>query len=359
LTLPEIGWSIHIQNSQYIDKASPLSSSEQVKLSINNVYDMRGNALQCNSVLTVVILLVIFGLGITFVSEFLSEAAAENDAFSVQETNSTNDKKDVFGVSEIYPTAIGGREWFVNMTNPANSSHFSETGGFELIKQNDGSWRVNSTHVRLVVETPKNMTEWKNVEITGYAKLSLPTDINSTSSVDSNSNHFATNNSESEEIDDLAFIGRSGRHSSQAPCEGTAYVGGLHNEGSVGWKKEIWHTGGYTDERAKNTVTKPILDRWVGWKVIIYDLQMNNQTAVKLESFLDDHNNDSWKKVTEIIDSGGWYSRSSDEEFFSADCGRMRDQIIIEPGPFVIFRTDNLILDFKNLSVREIDPSLA
>ena len=176
---------------------------------------MRGNALQYYSVLTIVIILAIFQLDITLVSEFSFEADAKNDAFSVQETNSTNDKKDIFGVSEIYPTASGGREWFVNMTNPANSPHFSETDGFELIKQNDGSWRVNSTHVRLVVETPQNMTEWKNVEITGYAKLSLPTDVNSTSSFDSSSNNSATNNSESEEIDDLAFIGRSGRHSSQ------------------------------------------------------------------------------------------------------------------------------------------------
>jgi hypothetical protein len=350
--------SSHLKLFRFKDMASTLTNSEQVKWSISNGYNMKGNALQYYSVVTIVIIWAIFQLGITLVSDFLSEADAKNDAFSVQESNSTNDNKDIFGVSEIYPTAIGGREWFVNMTNPANSTHFSETDGFELIKQNDGSWRVNSTHVRLIVETPQNMTDWKNVEITGYAKLSLPTDVNSTSSFDSNSNN-ATNNSESEEIEGLAFIGRSGRHSSQVPCEGTAYVAGLHNEGSVGWKKEIWHTGGYTDERAKNIVTKPILDRWVGWKVVIYDLQVNNQTAVKLDSYLDDRNNDSWKKVTDMIDNGGWYSRSSDEEFFSADCGKMRDQIIVEPGPFVIFRTDNLILDFKNLSVREIDPPIA
>jgi hypothetical protein len=323
------------------------------------VYNMRDSALVFYSLLTIVMMFATFQASTTSESVFLSEAGAVNDAFSVQEVNSTNHKKDIFGISEIYPTVSGGREWFVNMTNPANSSHFSETGGFELIKQNDGSWRVNSTHVRLVVETPQNMTEWKNVEITGYAKLSLLTNVNSTSSIDSNSNSTTTNNSDSGEIDDFAFIGRSGRHSSLVPCEGTAYVGGLHKDGSVGWKKEIWHTGGYTDERAMNIVTEPILNRWVGWKVIIYDVQVNNHTAVKLESYLDDHNNDSWKKVTEIIDNGGWYSRSSDEEFFSADCGKARDHIIVEAGPFVIFRTDNLLLDFKNLSIREINAPLA
>lgn len=334
-----------------------LSSIEQVKWRIHYVYHMKGNAFQFYSVYAIITIFTIFYIGITAELELLFEATAANDAISVQDTDFMNRQKDIFGVSEIYPTVSGGREWFVNMTNPANSSHFSETGGFELIKQSDGSWRVNSTHVRLVVETPSNMTDWKNVEITGYAKLSQPTIVNSTSSSNSNSTSSPMNNSESEEIDDLAFIGRSGRHSSEVPCEGTAYVGGLHNEGSVGWKKEIWHTDGYTDERARNLVTEPILDRWVGWKVIIYDMHLNNETAVKLESYLDDHNNDSWKKVTEIIDSGGWYSRSTDDEFFRADCGKGRDHIIVEPGPFVIFRTDNLVLDFKNLSVREIDPS--
>jgi hypothetical protein len=259
---------------------------------------VRDSALPFYSILTIVIMFASYQMGTTAESEFLSEAGAVDDAFGIQDSNITNREKDIFGVSEIYPTANGGREWFVNMTNPANSSHFSETGGFELIKQKDGSWRVDSTHVRLVVETPQNMTKWKNVEITGYAKLSLPTNVNLTSSITSNSNSTMTNNSDSAEIDDLAFIGRSGRHSSEVPCEGTAYVGGLHNEGSVGWKKEIWHTGGYTEERARNIVTEPILNRWVGWKVIVYDIQVNNQTAVKLESYIDDHNNDSWKKVT-------------------------------------------------------------
>lgn len=193
---------------------------------------MSGNALRFHSPLTIVMIFATFQIGFTALSEFLSEVDAANDAFSVQEANSTNHKKDIFGVSEIYLTVSGGGEWFENKTNPANSSHFSETGGFELIKQSDGSWRVNSPHSRLVVET-QNMTEWKNVEITVCAKMSLPTNINSTSPIDSNSINSTTNNRESEEIDDLAFLGRSGRHSSEVPCDGTAYVGGLHNEGSA------------------------------------------------------------------------------------------------------------------------------
>src|ERR687891_457677 len=112
-------------------RKSTISCSEQVKWSIRLVYNMKLSY----SLPTSVIIFAIFLTLITASSDFLSEVEAANDAFSVrEEVNSTNDKKDIFGISEIYPTISGGREWFVNMTNPANSSHFSETGGFEMVR---------------------------------------------------------------------------------------------------------------------------------------------------------------------------------------------------------------------------------
>jgi hypothetical protein len=47
----------------------------------------------------------------------------------------------------------------------------------------------------------------------------------------------------------------------------------------------------------------------------MYDIPANNDTEVKLESYLDDMNNDTWTKVTAIIDSGGWYTKSPDRVF--------------------------------------------
>jgi hypothetical protein len=73
-----------------------------------------------------------------------------------------------------------------------------------------------------------------------------------------------------------------------------------------------------------------------------------------MESYLDNLNTNYWVKASEIIDNGGWYAKSSDEEFYSANCGRPKDYIITEGGPLVTFRSDNLVWDFKNLSVREI-----
>ena len=86
----------------------------------------------------------------------------------------------------------------------------------------------------------------------------------------------------------------------------------------------------------------------------MYDI--NNDKAVKMESYLDYKDNNHWKKVTDLVDNGGWYADSSDEEFYSANCGKPKDYVRMNSAPRVVFRADNMILDFKDLSVREIEP---
>jgi hypothetical protein len=260
---------------------------------------------------------------------------------------------DIFGITKIYPTKVGAREWFLNMSDPKNSSNFFITGNLNLSKLPDGSWRINASHVRMVVNTSEDREKWKNVEITGYVRLSHLPNTN----VSDTDNSNGLNASDEDEIDDLVFISRSGRHSSQVPCDGTAYIGGLHTDGSTGWKKEIWHTGGYTEERARHKIADSYLNKWVGLKAVVYNIMKDNETSgVKLETYIDGSNTNNWTKVSDITDRGGWYTKSNNTEFFSAGCGRARDHVIIDGGPNVIFRSDNIVLDFKNLSVREIQP---
>jgi hypothetical protein len=247
---------------------------------------------------------------------------------------------DKFGIKEIYPTKEGGREWYINNTyNPAGSHRlfFITSGKNTTTQRSDGgSWLVNSPQFKINVKSPPGTEPWKNVEITGYAKVLSVIDP---------------------EIEtDLTWFARSGRHSNEVPCQGTALTGIIHTDGSVEWKKEIWHTGGYTDGRAMQKITDSILGRWIGWKVVIYNI--NNDTAVKMESYLDDKNNNEWIKVTDLVDDGGWYAKSTDKQFYSADCGKPKDYIITNAGPLVTFRSDNVVWEFKNLSVREIDASI-
>jgi len=45
-----------------------------------------------------------------------------------------------FKVREIYPTKIGGREWFINMKDPTSDGIFHPDS--QIIRHADGSWQV-------------------------------------------------------------------------------------------------------------------------------------------------------------------------------------------------------------------------
>lgn len=89
-------------------------------------------------------------------------------------------------------------------------------------------------------------------------------------------------------------------------------------------------------------------NRRVGIKLVAYNI--NEEVAVKLELWIDNNADNNWVKVAETIDGGGW---SNDMAAFS--CGIANDYII-EPQPRAMFRVDNASFEFKNLSVRELDP---
>jgi hypothetical protein len=246
-----------------------------------------------------------------------------------------------FKPKEIYPTKQGGREWYLDIDNPLEDEIFDP--GTKITKLQDGSWLVgegssNGNHqVRMNVVTPPGQDEWKNVEITGYVKV-----------IDTASDDAAAASPEGA----INWYARGGRHSDNVPCEGTSLKGILRINGLAAWQKEIWHTGGYTKTRAVVNVTDPILDKWIGWKVVIYNI--NNDTAVKMESYLDENANNNWRKVTELVDDGGWYADYPDSVFYSVDCNRPKDYVVTNSGPIVTFRSDDIMWQFKELNVREI-----
>ena len=282
--------------------------------------------------LMIFLALITIFFGIATTEETKSIATNNEENLQSYDDDNTIDK---FGIKKMYPTKQGGREWFIDMINPKSDGIFSITSNYNITKQRDASWRIDAPMVRMNVDTLPGVEPWKNIEITGYAKV-----VSKSSS---------SNNT------DLDWSARGGRQNSSIPCEGTALHGGLHIDGSVGWKKEIWQVGGYTAERAKAKIlTDSILGRWIGWKVVMYNI--NNDTAVKMESYIDNKNSNYWVKVADLVDNGGWFANSPDNIFYSANCGKAKDYIITNGGSIVTFRSDNLVWDFKNLSVREIIP---
>ena len=262
---------------------------------------------------------------------------------------------DKFGIREIYPTKPnGGREWYINASSPLSDKSFSLSGGGEktsnsslanatslngqIIKQPDGSYQVYGVRkagkydfsARMNVNASDSAHWWKTVEMTGYVKVVSATPSNAA----------------------LDWYARGGLHISSSPCEGVAYHAGLRVDGSVYWQKEIWHTGGYTDFRSNITATHSLLGGWVGLKVIMFNI--NNDSAVRLQTYLDANATNHWKKVADVVDNGSWYADAPIDLFYSANCGRSKDYIVTNAGPIATFRSDNMIWNFKDLSIREI-----
>jgi hypothetical protein len=279
--------------------------------------------------LVICTILILFILG--YNNNMISSAAAIP-------SNTSSKGEDIFGTKEIYPTRPEGREWFLNSEDPRSDGIFYITSDKNITKQSNGSWLINSSEVRMNVDTPPGLSEWKNVEITGYARILSVIDPS--------------------KENDLAWFARSGIHSNKSPCEGTGLIGGIHTDGTVEWKKEILFREGYTDGRAKSkVVVDPIIGRWIGWKVVMYNI--NNNSAVKMESYIDNKDTNYWVQVTNLTDNGGWSAKSSDEKFYSTNCNKPKDYILTNGGPIVTFRSDNLVWEFKDLSVREIQPLLS
>ncbi len=263
---------------------------------------------------------------------------------------------DKFGITEIYPTKPnGGREWYVNMSSPLNDGNFYLSGGTEnsnssattnstsngqLIKLADGSYQVHGARkigkydfsVRMNVNTSDTDSThwWNNVELTGYVKV------------------ISANASDAS----IDWYARGRMHTNQSPCEGVAYHAGLQSDGTVFWQKEIWHTGGYTGSRSNINATQSILGKWIGFKTIMSNV--DNDSAVRMETYLDDNATNHWRKVMDTVDNGGWYANAPNDLFYSANCGRSKDYVILNAGPIATFRSDNIIWDFKDLSIREI-----
>ena len=259
--------------------------------------------------------------------------------------------KDKFGISEVYPTVSNGETWFFNSNRPIDGQF--DPNKANITKNSDGSWHLEPGVTRMLVFTKSSgdlsdairsnlstynysqlsqkgywykPTDWKNVEITGYFRPLA-----------------------SEGYNDISLVSRSVRHSTNVSegCGGSSY----HNNIGIGngdfrFKKEMWHVD-YMITPYYNTSLGSIMNKWIGFKGIIYNLANN---SVVLESYADRDANNKWIKVAELIDNGIW---GNDMMHCNA---RTEGAVISWGSPMVIFKSDFVTYDFKNLSVREIVP---
>jgi hypothetical protein len=278
-------------------------------------------------------------------------------------TNATSvaNNLDPFGIREIYPTKASGEQWFMNMNDPNRDLRTDPKT--TLTKNPDGSWKITSSAVRFQVFTssgyhPELITtlnqqqmaakgymqspnDWRDVEITGYVKLNKQGGDVRGASGSLLGGHYT-------------WYARGGKHIGQGSplgCEATSYHADWAYSGKTRFAKEQWHVS-YVFTPYKPS-TASIVGKWVGFKTIMYNIQQNGKTAVKMEIWVDVNDNGNWLKVNEFVDSGGFGKAGG-------ECGGGPDQIITWGGPIATYRWDNSPdVDVKDLSVREIQPSLA
>jgi hypothetical protein len=258
----------------------------------------------------------------------------------------------------IYPTKVGGEEWFMDTDQPNRDRRFDANAN--LTRNQDGSWSVDSEeNTRLNVWTKGSgvfrneggmdtynhstiesrghwykPSDWKNVEMTGFFKLKEYVE------------------------DEFSMFSRSIWHNrTYNGCGGSDYKPKLHFDGSVTLDKEEWHVH-YTDQ--PKTAWMPehkiidglgnLTNKWIGLKNIVYNIEQNGTSYPRMEMWIDQNNNNTWKRVHEYVDRGGWGSTMN-------RCGGAPDQLITWGSPIATFRWDDTAdVDFKNLSVREIEP---
>lgn len=269
---------------------------------------------------------------------------------------------DPFGVKKLYPTATNGYENYMPTTPAVDTPNWAAIPSAGITSNADGSFRMVSngesvthgTQVRMSMfqrngyvsataqanaqnhaqlhsqEWMQDANDFKNVEITAYYKI--------------NNAGTGTGNFE--------FTARGGRHVEPQPnAEGTALRAHLSVSGNLQFLKEQYHSSAVSDPVITG-VTSSLVGRWVGMKYVVANKVIDGTLVTKQEFWLDSNANNTWTKVGERVDAGGWGANGG-------QYGGAPDQLISWGGPAVIFWwTAFTSVDFKWLSVRELNPAL-
>jgi len=251
---------------------------------------------------------------------------------------------DIFGIRKIYDTKPGGFEWYMNMDDPEDDSHLYNYG---KIKENEDNSYSIGDRSRMSVYSEDGIgyeegdmktydfselsssgywykpSDWKDVEITG---------------------EYRYNGGDGPGITHYV---RSEDHSNlHDGCGGSSYKNKIYFYGTSNFNKEQAHPTSW--ESSHVPYNYDLKDNWFRFKTVIYNLPNGN---VNLENWLDPHGINNWIKIGQFVDNGGWGDDGT-------KCGGAPDQIITWGSPNVTFRWDDISLDFRNLSIREIDPPI-
>ena len=294
---------------------------------------------------------------------------------------------DPFGIKKLYPTTEGGREWYLpDDTDLNHDSVFVPTtkdisiiqSGRPTVYHTQGN-NGSEGEVRLNIHSPAGAAWWRNVEMTGYFRWTILTGGTTQwphwelfARGERHSSSSVTKGSVNDGIAPPAgtvtwpWWGAFNISDTLNPAAlGTAYHGNVYvNHGPDSayglFEKEISHIQGYADQRGRVSAAglPPQQNAWLGIKFVV----RNDLFASKvlLELWIDSEANGNWTKISSYTDQNGigndWAATAmngTDQTPYDIAF----NQLLTWAGPWVCFRSDEIGMVFKELSVREIDPT--
>jgi hypothetical protein len=265
--------------------------------------------------------------------------------------SSGGESTDVFGITELYPSAPSGKEWDSqhwdgdayeidereDENDPSGLSGFRGTGTLEVT--GDGELVMSGTQPRIYIY-PGGGEPWRDVEFTAYYQRVTDSDT-----------AYAG----------LVMGARTGEngHSSGTECDAHTYYARVRNDGAFDFEKELKHPASSTQARVQPDDAWPDGEvprsTWIGFKFVIYNL--GDTGTVKFEAYRDMTNGEGggdWELVNETIDDGGWFVETDCDEHDPS--GGESDMIVLEGGTVFIRNTDVEEARYRWVTVREIDP---
>ena len=275
---------------------------------------------------------------------------------------------DPFGVRGLYPTAWGGREWYLPSNADVPNAEWQP--GTAVSALGGGVFHVTNAP-RMMVVSPTGKAWWRNVEMTTYVRergtnTFYPDQVPHWTMFargEQHNNDFISATKINAGV--LAPAGTAtwpgypfaGATSLDHACLASCYHGLFYPTGKVLFEKEITHTEGYSGAYGQTTVPNLVspLNRWVGLKYVVRNEAGN--TKVKTEMWIDANATGNWVKASEAEDASNWYAGTTTLN----GCGATpfnykQNQVVTWAGPWASFRSDDLDYDFKWLSVREVAP---
>jgi len=274
-----------------------------------------------------------------------------------------NETKDSFGISKFFATKKGYTDWQSSWNNGISRSvgsgerdpkdptgYTHRRGNAEFLRiDGKGIMKMGGSQPRIYInpydgKDTKNPDQFfKNIEGTVYYKRT---------------------GSDGANWGGLIMGLRSGPsgHSSASYspdadyCDANTYYARIRHDGKWDFEKELKHSkstsAGYTKIYPEGLPA----NKWIGMKFIAYNIE--NDTQVKLELWIDDSSNGDttnggeWRLLGTKVDDGNWVDTDV------KGCSFTSNKIILEGGGAAFIRnTDIAKAEYKNFSIREIDPN--